>query len=106
MDNQMESQEQDIPNDNIIYGGNHDFCTSNNCNVNKLTNKYCMGNFCTYCKINLGSDNPRQLCRKTYFPDEKYFRDEVNESDEEENMKKKLKLDDSGEGKENEKEND
>jgi len=101
----MDSQEQDIPNDNILYGGNHDFCSSNNCNVNKLTNKYCMGNFCIYCKLNLGTDNPRQLCRKTYCPDEKYFRDEVDESDnKEDNMKKKLKLDDSGEENENEKE--
>jgi hypothetical protein len=61
---------------------NHDLCTIDKCiinnnnnnnnnnynnnNNNNKTNTKCSGNFCILCGINLGYNNPRQLCRKTY----------------------------------------
>ena len=69
---------------------NHDFCEKNNCkiinnnnnnnnNYNNDTNNYnnnndndnvekCTANFCISCGLNLGYNNPRQFCRKTYCP--------------------------------------
>jgi len=65
MDSTMDTSE--IPIDN------HDLCTidkciinNNNNNNNNKTNTKCSGNFCVMCGINLGYNNPRQLCRKTY----------------------------------------
>jgi hypothetical protein len=45
---------------------NHDSCKIDKCNIFKIKTTKCMGNFCISCSINLGTDNPRQLCRKTY----------------------------------------
>ena len=54
----------------------HNNCTIEKCmynpenkSSNKLS-KYCAGNFCVSCRINLGDCNPRQYCRKTYCPHE------------------------------------
>lgn len=61
---------------------NHNTCTQSQCNVILATDKntindnpndnplnyitHCKGNFCMICGVNMGDDNPRQLCGKTY----------------------------------------
>jgi len=75
--------EQSISNTQNI---NHDFCEKDNCKIynnnnndtNNDTNndndnvnvnvEKCTGNFCISCGLNLGYNNPRQFCRKTYCP--------------------------------------
>jgi len=60
---------------------NHDFCEKNNCKIYKNNNdtnndndnnndnvEKCTANFCISCDLNLGYNNPRQFCRKTYCP--------------------------------------
>jgi hypothetical protein len=57
---------------------NHDFCEKNNCKINNNYNdtdnnnndnvEKCTANFCISCGLNLGYNNPRQFCRKTYCP--------------------------------------
>jgi len=60
---------------------NHDFCEKDNCKIYKNDNyndndnnndnnndEKCTGNFCISCGLNLGYNNPRQFCRKTYCP--------------------------------------
>jgi len=53
----------------------HDTCTLDKCTLententtNTTTNvvQRCIANFCMICGINMGDDNPRQLCGKTY----------------------------------------
>ena len=68
---------------NKLYEGNHNFCKISKCEVNPITNQYCMGYFCISCGVNLGDNNPRQYCQKTHCPYE-YSNDE--------NMKKKSKM--------------
>ena len=46
----------------------HDFCSKTKCLVKDCT--FCQANFCVSCYTNLGSENPRQYCFKTYCPDE------------------------------------
>jgi hypothetical protein len=72
----------DIAQDKI----NHNLCTPEKCEaypyddpaINNLEDKQkqllCSANFCVVCYVNMGDDNPRQLCRKTYCPreDEQY----------------------------------
>jgi hypothetical protein len=69
----------DITQDQI----NHNLCTLEKCNsyqcidtANNLEEKQliCSANFCVVCGINMGDNNPRQLCKKTYCPrdDEEY----------------------------------
>lgn len=56
---------------NIIENG-HNTCTIDKCNtIQKESDPQkpiprCKGNFCLICGINMGDDNPRQLCGKTY----------------------------------------
>jgi hypothetical protein len=58
---------------------NHDFCEKNNCKIYNNNNnnnndnvninvEKCTANFCISCDLNLGYNNPRQFCRKTYCP--------------------------------------
>jgi len=53
---------------------NHDFCEKNNCKIYNNNNnnndnvEKCTANFCISCRLNLGYNNPRQFCRKTYCP--------------------------------------
>jgi hypothetical protein len=73
MDNQQETQsnqeaDQDIENQE---DAGHNNCTQEKCKAVNNTNDYCAGNFCLVCRINMGDGNPRQLCRKTYCPDDK-----------------------------------
>jgi len=73
MDNQQETQsnpeaDQDI--ENQVDDG-HNYCTQEKCKAKNKTNNYCSANFCLVCGINMGDGNPRQLCRKTYCPDDK-----------------------------------
>ena len=58
-------------NDTITTG--HNACTLGKCNAIQTSNQQntektclCMANFCMQCGINMGDDNPRQLCGKTY----------------------------------------
>lgn len=75
MDNHPEksnNQEADQDIENQVDDG-HNYCTKEQCKATNKTNKtnnYCSGNFCLVCGINMGDGNPRQLCRKTYCPDE------------------------------------
>ena len=56
--NEQEKQEkQQMPID-------HNSCTVEKCNANN--NNRCKANFCIECGVNMGDDNPRQLCGKTY----------------------------------------
>ena len=73
----QEEDNQDIGNQE---DAGHNYCTQEKCKAkNKTKNKtnnninnYCTANFCIVCGINMGDENPRQLCRKTYCPDETY----------------------------------
>jgi len=61
----------------------HNLCTLDQCkaycnsntnsslddNLNEK-NQICSANFCVVCGVNIGDNNPRQLCRKTYCPRE------------------------------------
>ena len=78
MDNHQENQQENQENQNnqenpqeAIQDVGHNYCTQEQCNAVNNTNDYCSGNFCTVCGINMGDGNPRQLCRKTYCPDDK-----------------------------------
>jgi len=44
----------------------HDSCSKIKCNVKGCT--FCQANFCVSCGENMGEDNPRQYCCKTYCP--------------------------------------
>ena len=56
---------------------NHDSCKHKLCNVKDST--YCYANFCVSCKLNLGYNNSRQYCCKTYCPYE--YLDEADSND-------------------------
>jgi len=71
--------------DKIAEEINHNICTIEKCktyeNINTNTNsslddnlnektQICSANFCVVCGVNMGDNNPRQLCRKTYCPRE------------------------------------
>ena len=52
---------------------NHNLCTIEKCEAycnSDVKNLICSANFCAVCGINMGDNNPRQLCRKTYCPRE------------------------------------
>ena len=71
--------------DKVAEEINHNICTIEKCeayenininintslddNLNEKT-QICSANFCAVCGINMGDNNPRQLCRKTYCPRE------------------------------------
>ena len=57
--------ENNAENNAEINDNNHDFCSKTNC---KTKEKKCYANFCVICGVNLGYENPRQLCGKTYCP--------------------------------------
>lgn len=76
MDNHQDNQDnQENPQENpqeAVQDAGHNYCTQEKCNAVNNTNDYCAGNFCTVCGINMGDGNPRQLCRKTYCPNDLY----------------------------------
>ena len=56
----------------ISHSPGHNTCIIDKCNTltkeseqNKKIPR-CKGNFCMICGVNMGDDNPRQLCGKTY----------------------------------------
>jgi hypothetical protein len=63
---------------------NHNSCTQEQCvaydnieetkskNNKRKQNLDCSANFCVVCGVNMGDNNPRQLCRKTFCPREEY----------------------------------
>ena len=65
-----EETAKDLDLQNKSSCANHDLCTIEKCIITLQANQYCMGNFCTVCGENLGMDNPRQYCRKTYCPEQ------------------------------------
>jgi hypothetical protein len=58
--------------DKIKNNNGHNLCKMDKCvaqfdTTDKTTEKdICAGNFCIVCGINMGDNNPRQLCGKTY----------------------------------------
>jgi hypothetical protein len=66
MDNLFNTNKDIIENIN-----EHNFCTIDKCNSiqeknSELKKTIIKGNFCLICGINMGDDNPRQLCGKFY----------------------------------------
>ena len=71
MENTIEKSISNSNSDSDSKNINHDFCKKNNCKIYKNNNdnvEKCTANFCISCGLNLGYNNPRQFCRKTYCP--------------------------------------
>lgn len=60
--------------DNTSSNGNKLFYSENNSNDDNYDN-YDGSNCCLVCGIDMGYCNPRQLCMKTYCPEEYYSTD-------------------------------
>jgi len=63
MENTKENTNETIDENTEI---NHNLCNKTKCFVKDST--YCQANFCISCCENMGEENPRQYCCKTYCP--------------------------------------